>query len=234
MEKIFIHLELYSDTIFNYEWVKNKIVTFSNNTYTRIYLCILIIFSTFLNYQNTIQRHSDEKIFLNIKYHHLYLLVYSIIIAINILFLFYILEKTSILPYNQPILIGCIVLSLFYLYYIYSNTSHITNQNTFSPPPKLLSYISRIILNLFIILLTLYQFTTEYNLNVKESAGENTLQKYYLNRFGGFVREDSKKNKILFLSGWSKILEIIIQILLLFITILYKPCKYNLPSSWDF
>ena len=28
MDKIFLHLDLFSETIFNYQWVRNKIINF--------------------------------------------------------------------------------------------------------------------------------------------------------------------------------------------------------------
>ena len=103
----------------------------------------------------------------------------------------------------------------------------------FDPPPKLHTYNYRIGLNVFILLLMIYQFIIEYNLNIKDSGETNSkLQKYFYNRFGGYRKK--KKNKILFFSGWNKSIELIIQIFILFLTITYYPCKYNLPSSWDF
>ena len=155
---------------------------------------------------------------------------------INILFLYYIFQKNNILLDQYQILIGFIILALSYLYFKKSNTTLFKNDNTFSPPPKILSYSYRIILNILIILLSIYQFLIEYSYKNQDGnvdSANNNLHKYFLNRFGGYNKNDNKTKKYLFLSGWSKLIEIFINIILLVIT-RFNICKYNLPDAWDF
>jgi hypothetical protein len=226
------HLDLYMKTILNYDWWKNNIVSFSINPYNRIYISLLVILLSFYNFYNTPQRLSSKKK-LFYKYHHHYLFIYVVIILINTLFVFYLVESNNIINDNPKFFITIFVTQLLILYYLYNQHNNTERTIMFDPPPKLYSYNSRIILNIIILIIILYQFIVEYNLNIN-NLGDNKLQTYFLNRFGGFSKEMGKKEKLIFTSGWSKLLQIIIQLYLLSITINYNPCKYNLPKSFDF
>lgn len=233
MEEVKAHLELYNQTILNYDWWRNKVVNFSTNINTRIWLVIIIIFLHLYNFYNIPQRLSNEKKFYKYTYNHHYLLIYSLIIILNVLFLFYILERTETLVDKYKIFIAIGLFLLFLLSYINSENKPTTKTDSFDPPPNMHTYKYRIGINILIIILLIYQFTIEYKLNItniEENASK--LQTYFYNRFGGYSQE--RKNKILFYSGWGKFIEIIIQIFILFLTILYYPCKYNLPPSWEF
>ena len=155
------------------------------------------------------------------------------IILINTLFIFYILESNNIINDNPKFFTSIFVIQFIILLYLYKEYNNTERTIMFDPPPKLDTYNSRIIFNIVILVIMLYQFGVEYNLNIND-LGDSKLQKYFLNRFGGFTKEMEKKKKILFTSGWSKFIQIIIQIYLLVTTINYNPCKYNLPKSFDF
>jgi hypothetical protein len=233
MEELNNHLDLYNQTIFNLDWWKNKIVNFSIDTNTRITLAIIVIILQLYNFYNIPQRLSNEKKILKYTYNNHYLLIYSLVIILNVLFLFYILEKTETLVDKYKIIGGIGLFLLFLLIYINSRDEPTTKTDTFDPPPKKIhTYKYRIGLNIFIMILIMYQFIIEYNLNIPNLEENSKLQKYFYNRFGGYSLE--RKNKVLFFSGWGKFIELIIQIFIIILTITYYPCKYNLPSSWEF
>ena len=232
MEVINEHLDLYMKTVLKYDWWKNKIIDFSINPYNRIYISVLVILLSYYNFYNTPQRLSNKKK-LFYRYHHQYLFVYTLVIICNTLFIFYLLETNNIINDNPKFFITIFIVQFIILYYLYKQHRKTERTIMFDPPPKLDSYNSRLIINIVILVIMLYQFIIEYNLNIN-NLGDSKLQKYFLNRFGGYLKEMQKKEKILFISGWSKMLQIIIQLYLLTVTIFYNPCKYNLPKSYDF
>ena len=77
----------------------------------------------------------------------------------------------------------------------------------------------------------MYQFSIEYISGSTGAAPEIHIN-YFLNRFMGF--KETFEDKLIFFSGWSKAIEIIIHLILFVLTILYYPCKYNLPRSWNY
>ena len=64
--------------------------------------------------------------------------------------------------------------------------------------------------------------------NHVEKQDENPLNKFFLNRFGGFTN-----NKKGFIFGWSRIISIILLFINYNIDNGYFSCKYNLPINWD-
>lgn len=95
-------------------------------------------------------------------------------------------------------------------------------------PSNILKKIYKNIINIIVILLYLFSFGYEYMNNHVEKEDENPLNKFFLNRFGGFTN-----NKKGFIFGWSRIISIILLFINYNIDNGYFSCKYNLPINWD-
>ena len=234
------HLDLFQQTLFNQEWIKKKIISFSSDIKTRWVLCAIILYLNFKIYYNTPQRYSKKKKclwFVPIRCNTKYLIVFSLILIIKFSFMYYLLKKNpffEISEYRLRVLFIFITIGfLFILDNIYFNTTHTvkTNKDNFNPPLEVYPVRKRILLSLLILITLIYQFSIEYILGHTGESPEYKLN-YILNRFQGF--KDTTEDKIIFFSGWSKILEIIIHSILFMLNILYYPCKYNLPRSWNY
>jgi hypothetical protein len=234
------HFELFEQTILNQAWIRTKIISFSTDFRTRWMLCAIILYLNFRVYYFTPQRYSKKKkcfwIF-PIKCSTKYLIIFSLIVIINFAFMYYLWKQNPLYElseYRLKLMFVIItMIFLFILENIFLNTEHIVKnkKDTFNPPTKVCSLKSRIITSLLLIGLLLYQFSIEYILGSTGPAPEFHTN-YILNKFMGF--KETFADKIIFFSGWSKAIEIIIHLILLVITILYYPCKYNLPRSWNY
>jgi len=239
----FLHLDLYAQTIFNYDWLKKNIWEVLTKDNTRIGLMVVIIILHLLIYRSTPQRHSGKTAFTIPKYnlkkgwikHHVqnttkYYLIYLLILFLDVCFFFYLLYNLNRIS-KQFLLIPLFIFIV--VYNIRQNTKTVIEMNSYIPSP---SYIpekkKRVGLHLFLLVLYIIQFLIEFVLTFKPQT-MNTLKDLIVSRFGSFEKGNLIK-KIAWICGWSRFIGLIIEVISFNTTNYFAACKYNLPNSWYF
>lgn len=251
LQTIGLHLDLWYQTIFNLNWWKTKTWDILSNSKTRLIIWLLIFILNIIAYLITPQNHSSKTswyipywsyktgwTYYQLSYRNKLRIIAYLIIIIDIGFFYYLTYNNQLLSsLPNTIWIGIAILGISIISLIYNKKKPIQKDGTFNPPP---SYImpqnKRIIVYLALSILYLTHFITEYKLGyVPEIANNLTGFKQTLfSRFHGYLPTNSRNQKIIFATGWSRLIGLIITFLGLYSTYYFAICPYNLPSSWQY
>lgn len=243
------HFEFWNKTIFDKEWVANKYKFITQHDVTRIFFWTIIILLNVITYYCNPNSHSLNTIFKipkynrkhgwyfkNIKYHTFYKYLITFILLLDIVFLYYLSTNNQLVNTLHTSIFYILIIIIFWIVNkIYNNKPKIKKKGQFNPlPPYLLNKNYRVIMQVFLCFIYIYSFFIEYKIgDVTELKDGSTVSDLFWSRFGGYSNSMNLFKKSRFIAGWTRLIGVFLQLYLLFNTIFYFVCKYNLPESWE-
>ena len=190
-----------------------------------------VLFLTIIVYIQEPTRFSKKKSFLGVEYRLHIFITFSITLFLymfTFLGLYYSIPFKNTLPdlWYIPLFVMCYCIILHF----HSISKSIENTEDLQPLPSyILSRKYRYIFYYLIVIFDIFIFLQVlYHSGIVQTTKRTVLDKFILNKFGGF----NTGNKVNFIISWLGLLGLGLDFYMVYLQTSFNPCNYGLPNNW--